>query len=106
MPNLESTVPAEHGQKTIAVRVKFFTDELAPHGQIIQKHGWTAGGVSIAANEAHGIASQQTYVFNSLNEIPTAIEKVLIAAGVTLHPSRRMQKLIGDVRDAPETSSD
>lgn len=82
---------AEHGEKMITVRVRFWTNKLgAPPGKVIPKTCHTRGMVGIQANEAHGIKSLRDgpIAFNSLEELPAAIEKVLKLSGVTLVKTR------------------
>jgi hypothetical protein len=43
-------------------------------------------------NKSHGIVPQNPVPFQSLMDLASVIERVLIAHGVVLHPSRRMQK--------------
>ena len=77
---------AVHGEKTIEIKIHFFTNELAKAGEIRPKHGWTRGTVGITTNESHGIEpGGKRRHFNSLMEIPAAIERVLIENGITLH---------------------
>ena len=84
---------AEHGEKMIEIKIRFWTDSIAEQsGKIRPKHAWSGGVVRIERNDAHGIIPQKPVPFNSLMELPSVIEKVLIAHGITLHISRRMQR--------------
>ncbi len=84
---------AKHGQKMVEVKVRFWTDDLAAEkGKIVPKHAWTAGVVRIERNDSHEIAPSQPVPFNSLLDLGTAIEKVLIQHGVVLHSSTKMKK--------------
>ena len=85
---------AKHGQKMIEVKVRFWTDNLAPTGQIIPKHAWTGGVVRMESNPSHGITPKNPKPFNSLLDLGAIIEKVLIEHGITLHPGTRMKKYI------------
>jgi hypothetical protein len=89
---------AEYGKRMIEVKVRLWTDDLAGgKGRIQPKHAWSAGVVRITRNEAHGIVPEKPVPFNSLMEIPSKIEKVLIDHGIEIHPSRRMTKyIVGD----------
>jgi hypothetical protein len=58
------------------------------------KHAWTAGMVRMQTNKAHGITSSAPVPFNSLLELTTAIEKVLLRQGIRLHPSGKMKKYL------------
>jgi hypothetical protein len=82
-----------HDNKTIELRVHFWTNDISPtEGEITPKHGLAKGTVHITANTLHGIAPEQKAHFNTLMELPLAIEKVLIAHGIVLHPGEKMSK--------------
>ena len=86
---------APHGEKTIELTVRFWTDDIAPRkGQVVPKHAWTHGTVRPVTNATHGITRGKAVPFNSLMEIGRAIEKALIAQGVSLHPNTTMQKYL------------
>ena len=77
--------PAKRGEKTIELRIRFWTDGLGqPRDQIYPKHCWESGQV-YATNASHGIAALDPVMFNDLAELPSAIEKVLKAHAITLH---------------------
>lgn len=81
----------------IEVRVRFWTDDIADgKGKIVPKHGWTGGVVRIATNKAHGVTAAPPLPFNSLAELPAAIEKVLAQSGVKLHLTGKARKVIAD----------
>jgi hypothetical protein len=96
---------ARHGQKMIEVKLRFWTDEIAPNGRIRPRHAWTAGVVRIERNEAHEITPGDPVPFNSLLEVGARIEEVLIRHNIVLLPSRRMQKYTGDYADSFIASS-
>jgi hypothetical protein len=84
---------AKHGQKMVEVKVRFWTDDIAAEkGKVVPKHAWAAGVVRIERNDAHEITPSQPVPFNSLLDLGTAIEKVLIEHGVVLHSSAKMKK--------------
>jgi hypothetical protein len=86
---------AAHGKKMIEVKVRFWTNDLADgKGKIRPGHAWGSGVVRISPNDAHGIKPLDPIMFNSLAEIPSKIEKVLIDHGITIHKSERMKKYI------------
>lgn len=76
--------------KTIEVRIHFFTDSLAPKGEVIPKHGLTVGSVALTANPRHGIKSGEPVMFNAMEQIPVALAKALDAAGITLRPPGKL----------------
>lgn len=84
---------AKQGEKMIELRIRFWTDSLADEkGKILPKHAWASGVVGVQANKSHGISPQDPVPFNSIMELMSAIEKVILAQGITLHTSRKMRK--------------
>jgi hypothetical protein len=83
-------------EKMIEVCVRFFTDKIAPHGKVLPKHAGAVGMVRATANGLHGIKTTKPVPFNSLMEISSAIEQVLINNGIKLHPKSRMAKYLAD----------
>jgi hypothetical protein len=83
----------QHGEKMIEVKLRFWTNNIAPtKGNVIPKHAWAAGVVRLERNVAHGIKPGKPIPFHSLLDLGAAIEKALIEHGITLHPGRRMKK--------------
>lgn len=87
-------VQASHGEKMIEVKVRFWTNNLAAKGKVVPRSARVGGVVRMQSNEAHGIKAGRPRPFNSLMEIPAAIERVLIEHGIRLHASRKMRKYI------------
>lgn len=86
---------AEHGQKMIEVRVRFWSNGIAPEkGKIVPKHMWGGGVVRMAPNKAHGITAAGPVPFNSLMDLGAVVEQVLIDNGITVHLSDRMARYI------------
>ena len=86
---------AEHGEKMIEIRVRFWTNRIAERqGHIIPKHARTSGVVKITRNDAHGIVPGTPAPFNSLLDMGAAIEDVLIEHGITLHASRGQKRYL------------
>ena len=84
---------AEHGQKMIEVKLRFWTNDIAKGpSKILPKHAWSSGVVRIEMNKSHGIVPGAPKPFLSLLDVGAVIEKILIEQGVVLHLSRRMQK--------------
>ena len=95
MPHGGQKIRANPRKRMVELRIRFWTDELAGEkGYIMPKHAWTSGVVRMERNDSHGIEPQNARHFNSLMEIPSAIEKVLIQHGVKLHLLRNMAKYI------------
>lgn len=85
---------APYGERMIEVRVRFFTNSLAGKNEVLPKQGWTRGVARITPNDTHGIPPGKRVHFNSLMELPLAIEKVLIDSEVTLHAAGRMANYV------------
>lgn len=86
---------AEHGEKMIEVKIRFWTDDIAQsEGHIVPKHARDSGVVRMERNKAHGIIPGKPVPFHSLLDVGRAIEKTLIEHGIQLHPSRRTQKYV------------
>jgi hypothetical protein len=84
---------ATHGEKMIEVRIRFWTNKIAlGRGKVIPKHARTSGVVRIQPNSLHDIVPGKPRPFNSLLDLGSAIEKVLIEHGIVLHRSRKMKK--------------
>ena len=81
-------------RKMIVVEVRFWTEDLPSKGKRTPKHAWTAGKVTIGANRLHGIKAGSNVPFGSILQIPAAIEKALLKAGITLHPNPTMRKYV------------
>lgn len=95
MSHVSQAVKAKYGEKMIEVKIRFWTNEIADKkGSIVPKHAWTSGVVRIERNESHGIEPGYPRPFNSLMEIPSLIEKVLIQHGIKLHCDRKMEKYV------------
>jgi hypothetical protein len=90
-----SSLNAEHGQKMIEVKLRFWTNAISSQkGKIIPKHAWTSGVVRIEQNPAHGIKPKSPKPFQSLLDVGAVIEKVLLEHSIVLKPSARMKKYI------------
>jgi hypothetical protein len=82
----------------IELRVRFWTDDMAPKPKVVPKNAWTSGVVRLQPNEPHGIKPARPIPFNSLMELGSAIEKALIANGILLHLNRKMRKYCASER--------
>jgi hypothetical protein len=86
---------AQHGEKMIEVKIRFWTDDLASaSGKILPKHAWASGVVRMDSNRSHGISPKNPVPFNSLLDVGAKIEQVLLDHGIVLHRSTRMKKYI------------
>jgi hypothetical protein len=78
----------------IEVRVRFWTDSISgQENTIIPKHAWDGGVVVMDSNESHGITPGSPRPFNSLLDLTSALAKVLVDHGITLHTSTKTRKL-------------
>ena len=85
---------ARHGEKMIEVRLRFFTNSIAGEGEILPKHAWTNGMSNMQRNATPDIVPGEWLPFNSLMEIPTVIERLLLKQGIELHLTHKMSKYI------------
>ena len=84
---------APQGEKMIEVKIRFWTNNIAEKdGMIRPKHAWARGVVRMERNDSHGVVPEKPMPFNSLMELSSVIEKVLIAHEITLHPSPKIEK--------------
>lgn len=99
MPAKESLEQREarYGQRMIEIKVRFWTNDIADQkGMIIPKHAWCSGVVRLQSNKSHGIKPEKPIPFHSLLDIPSAIEKALVAHGIKLHVPRRMKSYMAE----------
>jgi hypothetical protein len=99
MPKIEEieSLEAKQGEKMIEVKLRFWTNKIAPEdGKVLPKHAWTGGVARIERNKSHGIEPGAPLPFHSLLDIGSAVEKVLISHGIVLHASPKMRKYVKD----------
>ncbi|MCC7165704.1 MAG: hypothetical protein IT331_24615 [Anaerolineae bacterium] len=90
---------AEHGEKMVEIKVRFWTSNLAEgKDAIFPKYARANGVVRMQPNKAHNIVPKSPKPFNSLMELPSVIEKVLIDHGITLYESPKMRKYLTSVK--------
>ena len=95
-PNIES-LEAEHGQKMIEIKLRFWTNDIAPEvGKVIPKNAWASGVVRVERNKSHSIEPGPPRPFHSLLDVGSVIEKVMIEHGIVLHASTKMRKYFKD----------
>ena len=89
-------VRAQPRQKMIALTVYFWTNDIASgEDNILPKHCHSAGMVMVRANRSHGIpSSDRRYPFETLMELPQVVEESLAGAGIEMHVSPKMRRLI------------
>jgi len=88
---------AKHGQKMIEVKIRFWTNDIAEgKNKIIPKNAWSSGVVRIGPNKAHGITAGRPKPFDSLMDVSSIIEKVLIENNIILHHSKKMKKYFSE----------
>jgi hypothetical protein len=77
---------AEHGEKTVAIVLRFFTDEIAEKpGEILPKHIADQGTMRMVPNSSHGIEAAKWLYFHSLPEILVVLENLFMEHGITVH---------------------
>jgi hypothetical protein len=86
-------VRATHGEKMLELKVLFFTNGIARRrNAVLPGHGMTRGTVRMDRHIAHALGGGRARPFNSLMELPAAIERVLMDHGVTLHARGKMRR--------------
>lgn len=86
-------IKANKNERMIEVKLRFWTNNIAKgRGYVRPKEAWSSGVVRIERNSTHGIRPGSPKPFHSLLDVGAVVEKVLIAHGIKLHPSERMQK--------------
>jgi hypothetical protein len=90
---VKQTVQAPHGEKTVGLAVRFFSNDIADaQGHIVPGHIWESGVVRVERNAAHGLAGGKSIPFHSLPELLVAIESALIESGLIIHSDRGTNK--------------
>jgi hypothetical protein len=56
---------SKRDKKMIEIKVRFWTNDLAPEGAVLPKTARSSGVVRIESNAAHGITSGKARPFNS-----------------------------------------
>jgi hypothetical protein len=88
-------IEAQQGERMVEVKIRFWTNNIAEGDGVIRpKHAWSSGVVRMEKNKSHGIVPRSPVPFHSLMDLTAVIERVLMAHGVVLHPSRRMKKYV------------
>ena len=88
------SVKAKKGEKTIEVRIYFFTNNISKKkGEINQKECWESGRVMVTPNKSHGIKSKRAETFSSVSSLTRTIEKVLISQNIKIHPGKQTKQL-------------
>ncbi len=93
MPVEEKT--AKHGEKTIRVSLKFWTDGIASEkGKVVPGYCWEGGFVNVEANPTHGLRATQPVPFNTFDELVPMLVSVLDDAGVHIlfNPRKRSRR--------------
>ena len=63
-------VTPRYGEKTITIRLRYFTENLTDKpGTIRRKHAWGQGMVEAVANGSHGISPKDPVPFNNRDEV-------------------------------------
>lgn len=89
---------AKHGEKTIRVSVKFWTDGIAAKkNHVVPGHCWEGGFVNVEANPTHELKAGQPVPFNTFEDLVPTVIGVLDDAGVRiiLNPRKRSRRSKG-----------
>lgn len=90
---------AVHGEKTIEVKLRFWTNNIAEtEGDIEPGHCWAFGAVIVPKNSSHGIGGGEPVHFGSLMKMAAAIEQAMIDAGITVHTPAQKKGFFGEYR--------
>lgn len=91
----DSGVEMKTDNKMITVALRFWTNDLAlKKGQIIPKHAWTSGMVTMPANKRHGIKRAKPVPFYGPFDLAVKVEEILRRQGIVLHPDRSASRVI------------
>ncbi len=95
MPNTRAA-EGVHGQKTIEVTLRFWTNDIAEgEGKIQPKECWDAGTLNLSTNRLHNIEYDHQ-PFNSLLSLLSGLEDLLIRNGIHLRHGNRSYKLFAE----------
>jgi len=88
--------PTPAGEATIKFTAAFFTNGISSKaGRVVRRVCWDKGSVYPQGNERHQIKSTgNPKVFNSLAEIPAALQKSLIAHRIKIRPGSTSRKYL------------
>jgi hypothetical protein len=79
-------IEAPHGDKTVEITIRFWTDQLADEkGKLLPKHINNSGKIRMSANKTHGIPSEEAMIFDSITELPAKIEELLEHHKIVVH---------------------
>jgi len=91
----EKEVKPIQGEKMIEIRLRFWTNSIAPSkGHILPKHMWSSGTARLIKNDSHGISVEKSELFNTQLEMGVAIETLLIKNKIKVHPGVTMDKYL------------
>ena len=85
---MSKEVVPDRGQKTIALTIRFWTNEIASEGKVSPGKCWDSGMARFDMNEAHGITDHEWVPFANLAGLSEAIRRAAERAGVELLPSK------------------
>lgn len=85
---MSAAVKAPHGEKTIALTVRFWTSEIVAKGKVSPGECWDSGMVRFKMSKTHRIGDNDWEPFNDLTGLTAAVKKAARRAGVKLLPSK------------------
>lgn len=77
----------------MTVTLRFLARGTKREGKVSPGHVWPCGFIVIDNDSVHAKKPIKR-AFNSLAEIPLALERLLIDGGITVHRARRMEEYI------------
>lgn len=88
-------VKAAHGEKTIELTVRFWTNNISRRsGYIVRRECWDRGVVYVRKNLSHGISVDGHPIpFNSLPDLANKVEEALFKRRIVLHLGSRSRRL-------------
>lgn len=87
-PPMRAPVTAPHGDKTIALTIRFWTNDIAPKGKVAPGKCWDSGMVRFKMSSTHGIEDHDWVPFDNFDDLIPQIKKAAKAAGVKILDSK------------------
>ena len=83
MKTKPATASPTWGDRTIEVKVRFWTNNIARgKGKVVPKFCWEHGSIQVITNPSHGIEPQWITHFHGYHDLASTIEAALKAAGI------------------------
>ncbi|UVT16035.1 MAG: hypothetical protein H8K04_00240 [Nitrospira sp.] len=93
--NARKRTNAPHGEKTIAITIRLFTNSISrKKGRQVKRECWDVGTVYMHQNLSHGISASKPIPFHSLMDLSSKIELLITRQKIKLHPGNQSRKYI------------